>query len=186
MRRTPNHHQFLLCKVLMLPAKLSHLFKIDGVLHAHPDNSHPNKEDAVCKPQHIYFISSREIKEMKDHDLIIHNNSVKHFHSILNTTQKLIRIEATIDPSLGIALIPQSFIENFVKEEGQIYRAHIKIKRIPFDRNHKELVYSDIDITHSHYSSNAEIDAINNMASYFKDVVITDKNNTVIIAPPPD
>lgn len=100
----------LKCKVVMLPAEkatLNCICKLDyeerGIVIAknqtEVDNFNINR--MYYEPQHLYFTSNREIN--------------------------CIKIEATTDPSLNLRLIPQSFIEKYVEEGGNIKEVMINL-----------------------------------------------------------
>lgn len=79
---------------------------------------------AGLQPQHLYLVSDREIKE-GDKYITYDNTICERYASIpLEGSRK---VEATTDKSLGLSLIPQSFIEEYVQKQGEIDKVEIKM-----------------------------------------------------------
>lgn len=131
----------LKCKVVMLPtpekevgAILSQKRLDDSVvLYTGP---HSTRNTAVLKNYHLYFISNREIKEG---DFGLHCLPEKETnYTIVKCTkgnavsiQEWWRnIEATTNPSLGLPIIPQSFVEKYVAEQGKIKEVMIEMDNL--------------------------------------------------------
>lgn len=70
--------------------------------------------------QHLYFTSSEEIK-VGDWSIVTYLDTNKQ-EAVYNTAGGIIaeKVIATTDKSLGLPLIPQSFIEEYVKSSGEI------------------------------------------------------------------
>lgn len=76
--------------------------------------------------QHLYLTSSREIKEGEsyyDKERGVIDRAFYTFKSGLIRR----KVEATTDKSLGLPLIPQSFIEEYVQKQGNIDKVKIKM-----------------------------------------------------------
>lgn len=73
--------------------------------------------------QHLYFISDIEIKE-GDWVLEKETGKVTKIVHTAGVTKYGKKIEATTDPLLGLPFIPQSFIDEYVKAQGEIEYAY--------------------------------------------------------------
>lgn len=78
--------------------------------------------------QHLYLISDREIK--KDWKGVAYKSDVvgkvfKHFYTTNIWYNDAKIVEATTDPSLGLPLIPKSFIQEWVEKHGKIEYVYI-------------------------------------------------------------
>lgn len=81
----------------------------------------------IWESQHLYLVSDREIKE-GDWDYLPSTGKIRKRHSLTYTYipgERL--VEATTDKSLGLPLIPQSFIEEYVQKQGKIDKVKIKL-----------------------------------------------------------
>jgi len=111
------------CKVIMLPTKDRSSLGVN-------ENQIPNGryDPAVYhEAQHLYLVSEREIKEG---DWCIYPNRIigKLSHpydgkTFINSK----KIEATTDPSLGLPVIPQSFIEEYVAKQGNVKEVMVEM-----------------------------------------------------------
>lgn len=118
----------LLCSVVMLPIndigrKKGQLCLTGmGTLLISDNTISPS----MYKAQHLYLVSAREIKEGDCYWNSINARAYKNaeageYDPIFK------KIEATTDPSLGLPLIPSSFIEEYVQKQGKIDKAYIEI-----------------------------------------------------------
>ena len=92
-------------------------------------NVHYNHEHY---PKHLYLVSDREIKEgeWNNIDKVIQKTNKRQSEM---TNKELFnygigKIEATTDSCLNLPLIPQSFIEEYVKAEGKINEVEIEME----------------------------------------------------------
>lgn len=95
--------------------------------------------------EHLYLVSDREIKEG---DWIIHEGNPP--AQVTSSNRKLVcedcrKIEATTDPSLGLPLIPQKWIEEaYVANQGKVGEVYISMAENgnPWYRNlaHPEVI----------------------------------------------
>lgn len=107
----------LLCKVVLLA-----------------NSSKPQKPylwtniDELKRGHHLYLISDREIKE-GDWFVLKNKDVYQHIEGQLPSryTELRSRIEATTDKSLGLALIPHSFIEEYIQKQGNVDRVCIRM-----------------------------------------------------------
>lgn len=82
-------------------------------------------------PQHLYLVSERKII---DGDWVLYGISKRFQHKSENWLKEAfffpeaVKIEATTDPSLGLPLIPQSFIEEWVDKQGKIENINLAVK----------------------------------------------------------
>lgn len=146
----------LKCKVVMLSTEKA--IK-NGIIYDPRKNSvllcyEPNYPYSILKPQHLYFISDREIKEgdiflheYEDGKKLIHFCAdfsptnmirIKESNTYLNSVGSY-KIEATTNPSLELPLIPQLFVEKYVAEQGNIKEVMIEMTNthIPDGWNHE-------------------------------------------------
>lgn len=147
----------LKCKVIILPRTQGSGTYGDIIKDERGDmrlwlNQGEAFNDYFHKAQHLYFVSERPIKE--DDWFLDVTSVVKCIRRDINTTgsknpiinslydasgaewfsdDAIGKIEATTDKSLGLPLIPQSFIERYVSEQGRIEFVTIQInkKHIP-------------------------------------------------------
>jgi hypothetical protein len=78
--------------------------------------------------QHLYLVSDREIKE-GDWVLATDENHVRVIAPFqFGFKQGEQKVEATTDKSLGLPLIPQSFIEEYVQKQGKIDKVKIQME----------------------------------------------------------
>lgn len=92
-------------------------------------------------PQHLYLVSDREIKKG---DWIYNslNNDLTtaiNFEWIKIHIRYLKKVEATANPSLGLPLIPESFVKEWVEKQGKIESVYIssKTRRTVYTRDEK-------------------------------------------------
>ena len=120
----------LLVDVVMLPTDFPRTFSqhpylrkgmITGIIRF---ETSPWMDDSI-KAQHLYLISSREIKES---DWFIYDSIITNTGKInLPMSTPKYRIEATTDPSLGLPLIPTKWIEEvYVPSQGKIKQVCLK------------------------------------------------------------
>lgn len=117
----------LKCCVVMLPsnqkARISQLIDDKLVI---------DEPIGIC--QHLYFISNREIKEG---EYFLSSTGVVMIHNKRSYTGMISRrivesdkkIESTTDPTLGLPLIPQSFVNVFVEGQGKIEEVMIEMEQ---------------------------------------------------------
>ena len=91
-------------------------------------------------PQHLYFVSNEEIKEG---DIIYSPSEGIRFPSISKVLhinrfnpEKWKKVVATNDKLLGLPLIPESFIEDYVKSNGEIKQVELMWDNGPFTDYH--------------------------------------------------
>lgn len=134
----------------------------------------PTSYRKECKRQHLYFISNEEIE--KDDCFI---GLTPEFEQILVTPQNkkeyigsgvfvvVKKVECSSDPSLGLPLIGQSFIEKYVEKQGKVDEVMLEL----VDNGCEEWVGDDHD----------------GEPVWFEKIEIhTRKDNTVIIHPVKD
>lgn len=122
-------------------------------------------EDHNLELQHLYLVSDREIKEgdyvvdqwYKENVMLVskiehtygldpeEHRGAKEHHTFTDKRTNYIhhifqhrKIEATTDKSLGLPLIPQVFIQEYVKQQGEIDKVYIQF----YHRVGQELVSS--------------------------------------------
>lgn len=87
-------------------------------------------------PQHLYLTSSRKIKENTNtfkegfNGDWYYNSIYKSIQQIGDITSFDFKIEATTNPELKLPLIPQSFIEEYVKLNGEIKEINIEMEDV--------------------------------------------------------
>lgn len=111
--------------------------------------SYPNRHRML--PQHLYFTSKREIKEgdnmllknnhpkgrlrkcfyIEEDQLMIDNPKDENRGYGFCKHEEVWKIEATTDQSLGLPLIPQSFVEKYVEKRGNIKEVMIEMEYLP-------------------------------------------------------
>lgn len=129
----------LKCQVVLLPTNwregVISIFKTETeeTLSIHKLQPPNSKITATYNiPHHIYFISNNPIKE-GNWFYNTHSKRVEKCTLIIlkpkssSTRDVLFKIEATTDSSLGLSLIPQSFIEEYIKEEGNIKEVELSL-----------------------------------------------------------
>lgn len=94
----------------------------------------------VGKPQHLYFICDDELKEndwfisdVPEPNEVLKCKGFGDYNSVYSdelSTHKMncFKIVATTDESLGLPLIPQSFVEDYVEAKGEIGQVKIKME----------------------------------------------------------
>lgn len=81
--------------------------------------------------KHLYLVLDREIKEGDYYidTLAKHQKVWKMYPEGIDLSlNEMRRIEATTDKSLGLPLIPQSFIEEYVSKQGKINKVYIELE----------------------------------------------------------
>lgn len=129
---------YIICKPVMLPAQNSQVFDVGQIyVPTHEPNSKyqirlspkpntPTSYRKECILHHLYLVSDEEIKEgdwllATDTKTIFKASESDINGMILAKSLHLYRtIVATTDKSLGLPLIPQSFIEEYVQKQGKI------------------------------------------------------------------
>lgn len=123
----------LLCKVVMLLTKNeSRIFKRGDTLEVVWNGRMIAYDPPGWLTQALYLVSDREIKEG---DFILHRADYKnnwqldrYYHKEpTKTTDWRKKIEATTDPSLGLPLIPTSFVEEYVQKQGNVDKVYIRV-----------------------------------------------------------
>lgn len=96
--------------------------------------------DYFHKSQHLYLISDQKIKlfDWAISDGVVVKYNGLHWYEIGDK-----KIEATTDPSLGLPLIPQSFIEKYVKKQGKIDKVKIAYNNNRSINNRNGLVLTE-------------------------------------------
>ena len=122
------------CRVVMLGAPKSSIhhyrdeWMVAGIGNTVSEfNIHSNY---AHHPQHLYFLSDRKI-EIDDwylDDRKQRRQCVVDDAEYWATRTSYKKIEATTDAYLGIAMIPKSFIEEYVKAEGKINEVEIEME----------------------------------------------------------
>lgn len=125
---TEKHAVGRLC-MLDIPKLLS-IVQENSMLSNNPDNQ-------AWKPYHLYLVSDREIEDnqwyLREGRYLLNcrdqkeAQAAKHNHVDYPFNRLGVKIEATTDPSLGLPLIPQSFIEEYVQKQGKIDKVRIKL-----------------------------------------------------------
>lgn len=83
---------------------------------------------AGLQPQHLYLVSDREIK-INDKYINTFTDKIEKNDSNEEGIDDIYKkIEATTDKSLGLPLIPQSFIEEYAQKQGKIDKVKIHIR----------------------------------------------------------
>lgn len=139
----------------MLPAKITaptevgrYIFALSYRPKHHNISEHYNYNrylDGMEVPyaQHLYLVSDREIKTG---DYYCYKNSipVKRLEKeTVPITKDYKKVEASTDPSLGLPLIPKSFIEEYVEKQGKIENVYIALREKDvktLSHNAKEIV----------------------------------------------
>lgn len=141
----------LKCQVVILPtaekASPSNLY-----LRNNKELQYGFKKETLTskQPQHLYFVSEREIKEddwvLCDERMHILSDPEYWIGKVKKIKNNWIfveegqgenpewtkKIEASTDPSLGLPLIPQSFIKKYVKKQGNIKKVMIEAENKTF------------------------------------------------------
>ncbi len=91
------------------------------------------------KPQHLYFTSSEPM--IKD-DWLVNTNAmeINRFVAGASINKGLSKIIATSDVSLGLPLIPESFIKSYVESQGSIKEVEINIVKADKPYNYTPLL----------------------------------------------
>lgn len=144
----------LKCKVVMLTndelIKKGHL--IFDQIYPHKASCDHQEVGSFCKNAHLYFVSDREIKEgdwfLSDDRLTIYTPAEYKVQKCIKIQNGWIyrhisqpdesynpdwsfKIEITTDSTLGLPLIPQSFVEKYVAKQGGIEYVMINILQSP-------------------------------------------------------
>lgn len=129
----------LKCKVVMLSTeKASKLYKhTKHGLYLLADLPH-GENTYNGTNQHLYFVSEREIKaddwflnDLKEILKTKKEATLKAINSVDIGEKSWFKIEATTDPSLGLRLIPQSFVEKYVEKQGKIEDVLVDMEYAP-------------------------------------------------------
>lgn len=80
------------------------------------------------EPQELYLVSNREIKEGNFYYHTITKTVEKAIHCQGKSTHPYPKVEATTDKSLGLPLIPESFIKEWVEKQGKIEYVYIRME----------------------------------------------------------
>lgn len=113
------------CKVVMIATE-----KTGNILKSNSDgeimwSSIPTLPDVALTPQHLYFVSEQEIKEVE----WVFNKNTQSIYRIVKRPiiEGEVKIIATTDPSLGLPLIGQPFVEAYVKAQGKIKEVNLEL-----------------------------------------------------------
>lgn len=121
----------LLCKPVMLSTKdKSFFFETTNGEITLTSAIHPNYLNHNWNHQHLYLVSDREIGPYEwfyasDH-MSINKNEWKNSKALKQEFPWYHKIEATTDKSLGLPLIPTSFIEEYIQKQGKIDKVYIR------------------------------------------------------------
>jgi len=125
----------LLCKVIMLPTeKNSRLFLRRGELEYAAIGAELAHEPPQWLTQHLYLVSDGSGRLKKDQWGISASpggyNLFKSSGDVAHNTRDAdyFKVEATTDRSLGLPLIPQWFIEEYILKQGEIDKVYISFK----------------------------------------------------------
>lgn len=128
----------LLCTPVLLPFEKegytgeSHIWHKEGYQLQYDYLISKAAEELGLTPHRLYLVSDEEIREG---DWVIYkaaagNLGVSQCLGIpesFNNDPDYFRIEACTDKSLGLPLIPQSFIEEYVQKQGKIDKVYVKM-----------------------------------------------------------
>lgn len=172
-----------LCQVIMLPTAKDEV-RLLTIKYMDQDSSGVSFiANSPGEPRHLYFVSYETPKEGDwfianeaarkcirieegnyPYVTIQGNEEVKHFH-----TWKT-KIIASSDQSLGLPLIPQSFIEQYVKAEGKIDEVYVETEILGYKKGNTRITSGK----HTIEFDDAEDKSI--------EVIKTTKDNHVIIS----
>lgn len=119
-------------KVVMLSTKKESNIVADDQSKALVWLDNPNS--ALWGFQHLYLVANDEIKNGDYcYDKVLNLTfTIDEFADFkyVNQTDNVLKIIATTDISLGLPLIPKSFVEAFVKKQGKITEANVEFDTI--------------------------------------------------------
>lgn len=126
-------------------------------------------------PQHLYLVSDKEIKKG---DYYWNSITGKGYKNADNGTYDKIfkKIEYTTDPSLGLPLIPQSFVEEYVQKQGKIEYVYIDMSQFgtPWlkGNNHEIIILP----TKDSYDRDEVFDVLN----AYRERLMTEETNSLL------
>lgn len=88
-------------------------------------------------PQHLYLISEEEIKEGDWYYWISHSEPMKCDKRGAIQRKNCFKIVSTTNKSLGLPLIPESFIKLYVEKQGKIDKVRVQTTRDSWGNNTK-------------------------------------------------
>lgn len=169
-----KNSNLLPCKIVMILTKNT---SDTGLVIHQTDNKLRSNYSSTRSPfekyYELYFISSRKIKENTktfNEELNgdwYYNSIYKTIARIGNITEYDFKIESTTDKSLNLPLIPQSFVEEYVKSNGKIKEINIEVEP-EYWRNNKI------------WFNEKEVDQNGGNFVYQKSITKTNPDNTVI------
>ena len=109
------------CKVVMLSTTASRLARVGKMLRF-ANKGHLLRPMNICDPQHLYFVSEDEIQ---DGDLYYKpsDNTIRPYRytkTPINQYGGRAKVVASTDSSLGLPMIPDYFIKEYVSNNGGV------------------------------------------------------------------
>lgn len=114
------------------------------------------RNDLICNPQHLYFLSDEEIKEEDWYFSKIHNKIFQSIHRDQYFENEF-KIIASTDLSIDLPQPSKEWIEYFVSE----WNKGNKIKQVMIGYKKKLNIFIDGDITNSTFNYSLDVDSDN-------------------------